>query len=163
MSSEQQQQRPASTEVLDSNPPGPLAGPGPWQIGRRPRRGTPRQGTMRLPGCLALCALLLAGAGSAFAAGNVTVTKATGGSAISADTTGAAYNALTGPTIAESAGGTIGTGTIILHSPAGFIFNTASTVTATVSKVSGPNGTRLTLSSSTATVTTTAITITVTV
>src|SRR5881394_3234119 len=124
---------------------------------------TPRQGTMRLPGCLALCALLLAGAGSAFAAGNVTVTKATGGSAISADTTGAAYNALTGPTIAESAGGTIGTGTIILHSPAGFIFNTASTVTATVSKVSGPNGTRLTLSSSTATVTTTAITITVTV
>src|SRR6266478_6116243 len=113
MSSEQQQQKPASKEVLDSNPHEPLTNPGLWQIGTRPHRGSaPRHAISRLAGSLALCALLLAGAGSALAAGNVTVTKATGGSAISADTTGGAYTVLSGPTIIESASGTIGTGTI---------------------------------------------------
>jgi hypothetical protein len=53
------------------------------------------------------------------------VTVATGGSAIPADTTGGTYTALTGPVYTESARGNIGTGTIILNAPAGFIFDTS--------------------------------------
>src|SRR6266705_1343995 len=72
-----------------------------------------------LPRCLAVFAVMVACAGSALAAANVTVTKATGGSAISADTAGSTYTPLSGPTLTESAAGTIGTGTLILHAPAG--------------------------------------------
>lgn len=57
----------------------------------------------------------------------VTVSPATGGSAISADTTGGAYTALTGPVISEGATGDIGAGTIILNAPAGFIFDIGGT------------------------------------
>ena len=42
----------------------------------------------------------------------VSVTAATGGSAISADTTSGSHTSLSGPTIAESANGVIHTGTI---------------------------------------------------
>jgi hypothetical protein len=46
------------------------------------------------------------------ASATVSVTAATGGSAISADTTSGCYTSLSGPTIAESANGVIHTGTI---------------------------------------------------
>jgi hypothetical protein len=54
-------------------------------------------------------------------------TPATGGSAISADTTGGAWTSLTGPTYSENASGNVGTGTIILKAPAGFMFDTGGT------------------------------------
>src|SRR5882724_869233 len=53
------------------------------------------------------------------------VTAATGGAAISADTVGGAYTALTGPVYTESIRGNIGVGTIVLNAPAGFIFDTS--------------------------------------
>ncbi|MBI4993468.1 hypothetical protein HZC33_00710 [Candidatus Wolfebacteria bacterium] len=56
-----------------------------------------------------------------------TATPATGGSAISADTTGGSYTSLNGPIISEGATGDIGTGTIILNVPSGFVFDTGST------------------------------------
>src|SRR5438045_6930034 len=91
---------------------------------------------------------VLLGADKALAA--VTVTAATGGSAISADNTGGTWTTLTGPVLDESTGKEILTGTIVLNAPSGFVFDTASTVTATVTIISG-GGTALALSSSTAT------------
>ncbi len=58
---------------------------------------------------------------------NSPVTPATGGNAISADTTGGAYTSLTGPVYTEASLGAVGTGTIILTAPAGFIFDTGGT------------------------------------
>lgn len=72
----------------------------------------------------------------------VTVTPATGGSSISADTTGGTYTSLTGPIISEGATADIGTGTIILNVPSGFVFDiggTAPTVLVTRTAGSGPN------------------------
>ncbi|MDE2095995.1 MAG: hypothetical protein KGL39_01985 [Patescibacteria group bacterium] len=70
-----------------------------------------------------------------------TVTPATGGSAISADTTGGTFTSLTGPILTEGATGDIGTGTIILNVPSGFVFSTTTnSVTATRSNVSGNCG-----------------------
>lgn len=105
-----------------------------------------------------LSAILLLFFDTAFAA--VTVTAATGGTSISADTTGGAWTALTGPSIAETTAGSIDTGTIILSVPPGFLFNTGSTVTATVTCAG--TGRDLLLSSTTATLTSTTIAITVT-
>lgn len=66
------------------------------------------------------------------------VTAATGGTAISADKTGGAYTILTGPTITEGANGDIqAAGTIILTAPAGFVFNTGSSVSATTTRLAG--------------------------
>lgn len=68
----------------------------------------------------------------------VTITTATGGSAISADTTGGTYTSLTGPVISGGASGDIGVGTIILNAPSGFNFSTtANSVTATRTDVTG--------------------------
>ncbi len=68
----------------------------------------------------------------------VTVTPATGGSAISADTVGGAYTSLTGPVITESNAGDIGVGTIILNAPSGFQFDTAGTApTVKITRTSG--------------------------
>jgi hypothetical protein len=53
-------------------------------------------------------------------------TAATGGSAISADTTGGTYTTLVGPVYTEVGAGNVGAGTIILKAPAGFVFNTVS-------------------------------------
>lgn len=55
----------------------------------------------------------------------VVVLPATGGSSISADTTGGAYTLLVGPTITEGATADIKKGTIILNAPSGFIFDTS--------------------------------------
>src|SRR5262249_43488166 len=55
-------------------------------------------------------------------------TQVAGGSAISAD--GAAsstFTSLTGPTYSENASGNVGTGTIILKAPTGFVFDTGGT------------------------------------
>ena len=76
----------------------------------------------------------------AFAA--AAVTAATGGSAISADTAGGSYTALTGPVISEGVTADIGIGTIILNVPSGFIFDTGGTApTVLVTRIagSGPN------------------------
>lgn len=63
-----------------------------------------------------------------------TMTVATGGGAISADTTSAAggtgaWTALTGPSYLEVVKADLSVGTVILTAPAGFEFNTAATVT----------------------------------
>lgn len=63
-----------------------------------------------------------------------TMIVASGGSAISADTTSAAggsgaWTTLTGPTYQETVKADLLTGTVILTAPAGFEFNTAATVT----------------------------------
>jgi hypothetical protein len=62
----------------------------------------------------------------------VTINPATGGSAISADTAGGTWRNLSGPFAGESLPGDIGTGTIILTAPSGFVFNTAAPVSVLV-------------------------------
>jgi len=63
---------------------------------------------------------------------------ATGGSAISADTTGGTYTTLTGPTYYEAASGDVGVGTIILNAPAGFRFDTGGTTpTVLITRLTG--------------------------
>lgn len=97
----------------------------------------------------------------------VTVTAATGGSAISADTNTtngiATWTALSGPTITETTGRAItpGSGTIILTAPSGFSFNTGATVTATITRDAGV-GTCFTFSSNNVTPTASTITYTLT-
>ena len=98
------------------------------------------------------------------------VTAATGGSAISADTAGGSYTSLTGSVISEGATADIGTGTIILNVPSGFIFDTGGTApTVLVTRIAGSgtntrnindvaSGTSLAITS----ITTTQITFTVT-
>ncbi|HQQ59958.1 MAG TPA: SdrD B-like domain-containing protein, partial [Kiritimatiellia bacterium] len=73
---------------------------------------------------------LVAAAGNVLAAG--VLTPATGGEAISADSVGGAWTPLTGPVMAETTIGSIGTGTIILYAPAGYEFNPAAGVTVMV-------------------------------
>ncbi len=86
----------------------------------------------------------------------VSITGATGGSAISADTCNATpWTTLTGPVIIEGSAADISTGTIVLTAPSGFEFNTAQNVTAAVS----PGN--ITLSAGTATPSASAVTFTV--
>jgi hypothetical protein len=64
--------------------------------------------------------------------------SATGGSAISADTTGGAFTSLTGPTYSENASGDAGVGTIVLNAPAGFVFDIGGTPpTVRIDRISG--------------------------
>ncbi len=68
----------------------------------------------------------------------VTVTPATGGVALSADDVGGSYTALTGPVVSEGATGDVGTGTIILNVPSGFIFDIGGTTpTVLVTRTAG--------------------------
>ena len=62
-----------------------------------------------------------------------TMTVATGGGAISADTAGGAWTLLSGPIYQETVKADLGVGTVILTAPAGFEFNTASPVTIKLS------------------------------
>jgi hypothetical protein len=55
------------------------------------------------------------------------VERATGGAAIPSTTAGGTYTTLTGPVYYEYAAADIGTGTIILNAPAGFVFDTSGT------------------------------------
>lgn len=90
----------------------------------------------------------------------VSVTAATGGGSISADTTGGSYTTLTGPTLAEGASGDFpATGTLVLSAPTGFQFNTAQNVTATITRIAGSR-TCFSFTSTTATPTSSAITFT---
>jgi autotransporter-associated beta strand protein len=71
---------------------------------------------------------------------------ATGGSAISADTTTNTYTSLTGPLYTEIQNGNVGVGTIILKTPAGFIFDTNVTKpTVLITRVSGSGADTLNL------------------
>src|SRR3990167_3667285 len=89
-----------------------------------------------LVNALALATALVAGGffapNSALAA--ATVTAASGGTNISIDTTSApggsgVYKTLSGPSITETAPGDISVGTHVITLPAGWEFNTGSTVT----------------------------------
>jgi len=91
----------------------------------------------------------------------ITITPASNGSNISADTVGGTYTSLTGPVITEGANQDVTVGTIVITAPTGFVFNTASPVTATVANSNGGGGAVLTLASSTATPTASTITFTV--
>src|SRR5439155_9597251 len=98
---------------------------------------------------------LLSGSGYQF-------TQAAGGETIPADgaLTGA-FTTLTGPTYTENFAGDIGTGTIILNAPAGFVFDTGGTApTVAVLKVGGGSGS--TIQGSVTAVSQTQITYTVT-
>jgi hypothetical protein len=66
------------------------------------------------------------------------VERATGGEAIPSSTVGGAYTTLTGPVYYEYAPGDVGTGTIILNAPSGFIFDTGGTApTVRIDRLSG--------------------------
>src|SRR3989344_5444173 len=68
----------------------------------------------------------------------VTVTPASGGTSMSADTAGGAFTSLTGPVIAEGVTADIGAGTIILNAPSGFIFDTGGVApTVLVTRTAG--------------------------
>ncbi|MBI3756692.1 MAG: hypothetical protein HY267_01820, partial [Deltaproteobacteria bacterium] len=66
---------------------------------------------------------------------DVTITPASGGGAIPANTAGGTYTTLTDPILTENSAGAIGTGTIILTVPSGFQFDTGGT--APTVKVTG--------------------------
>ncbi len=87
----------------------------------------------------ALLASLLATAvaPSAFAAATVTVITGSPVS-ISADTTGGAYTALTGPALVLGAAGDVTTGNLVFAAPAGFQFNTAAAAPAPTESVADP-------------------------
>jgi hypothetical protein len=91
-------------------------------------------------------------------------TQATGGGAISADgaiTT--TFTTLTGPTYSENNSGEVGTGTIILNVPAGFVFDTGGTSpTVAITRISSGSSGKSDLVGSVTSVTTTQITYTVT-
>jgi large repetitive protein len=95
-----------------------------------PKTNRNRKSALSIAQLAILCVVFLVTVGSASAA--VTLTGATGGSAISADTTGGTWTTLTGPTLAEGANGDITAGTIILTAPTGFTFNTGAAVTVAV-------------------------------
>ena len=80
---------------------------------------------LKLAAMFFISGFFIASATTAFA--SAAVTPATGGSSISADTTGGSYTTLTGPIISEGATGDINTGTIILNAPSGFIFDIGGT------------------------------------
>ena len=106
--------------------------------------------------------VLFTGTNSAFAA--VTVTTATGGGAISADTNTtngtATWTTLTGPTIAEGAHRDFpGSGTFILNVPSGFSFNTGHVVSSTITVIAGSSSC-FSFTSTTATPATSTITFT---
>lgn len=106
----------------------------------RPRTGP---GSRRWLGvAFALVAAAGAGAGVFLnaAEASANVTAATGGGAISMETTSAAggtgaWTGLSGPVVTENADGDVGTGTVVLTAPTGFAFRTGVNVTVTVGNV----------------------------
>jgi adhesin/invasin len=89
-----------------------------------------------------------------------TATLTPADASLSADTAGGTYTPLTGPVLNEGAISDVSTGSIVFLVPAGFRFDPAATVTATVTRLSGTKN-PITLSSNIA-VTATNITTTVT-
>ncbi|MFA6455220.1 MAG: hypothetical protein WCW40_00250, partial [Bacteroidota bacterium] len=80
-----------------------------------------------------------AGTSASITAASITITPATGGGAISADdSTSGAWTALTGPLYGEAASANVGTGTIIMNAPSGFIFDVGGTApTVLVTRIAG--------------------------
>src|SRR5262249_1644933 len=78
-------------------------------------------------------------------AATVSVTAATGGGAIFADTANGAFTKLKGPIPTESAKGAISTGTIVFNVPAGFEWDTGGTA-PTVTITSSGGGTSMAIS-----------------
>ncbi|HXJ74134.1 MAG TPA: hypothetical protein VNM37_14840, partial [Candidatus Dormibacteraeota bacterium] len=76
---------------------------------------------------------------SAISVSGAQFTAATGGAAIPADgAVTSAFTTLTGPTYSENNPGEVGTGTIIVNAPAGFIFDTGGTApTMLVTRLTG--------------------------
>jgi len=88
-------------------------------------------------------------------------TPATGGSAIAADGATGTFTSLTGPSYSEDIAGEVGTGTISLNAPAGFMFDTGGTAPTVLSaKISGTGNSPV--QGSVTSVTSTQITYTVT-
>ncbi|MGO8925800.1 MAG: Ig-like domain-containing protein, partial [Limisphaerales bacterium] len=114
-------------------------------------------GNHRVATMLACCACAFFGTAKSFATATVSTPA---NASVSADTSAGTFVTLTGPALTEGANQDIKTGTIVLNAPAGFQFNPAASVTATVSRVAG-TGTSLLLNSGTAVVTASSITITV--
>jgi hypothetical protein len=83
-----------------------------------------------------------AGTSASVTTAAVSITPATGGGAISADdSTSGAWTSLTGPVYGEAASGNVGTGTIILDAPSGFMFDVGGTApTVIVTRTSGGGG-----------------------
>ncbi len=66
------------------------------------------------------------------------VERATGGTDIPSSTAGGTYTTLAGPAYYEFANGDVGTGTIILNAPAGFVFDTGGTApTVRIDRLAG--------------------------
>jgi unsaturated rhamnogalacturonyl hydrolase len=81
--------------------------------------------------------LALVGVTRSFAA--ATLTPATGGGAISADTAGGTpWTSLTGPIVTETVAAQIGTGTIVVSAPSGFEFNISAGTTVRVTGSATP-------------------------
>src|SRR5439155_11502317 len=92
------------------------------------------------------------------------ITQATGGSAIPADNAGGTFVTLTGPSYTENASGDVGSGTIVLNAPSGFIFDTGGTApTVAITRITSGAGPKSDLSGSITAVTATQIVFTVTV
>src|SRR5262249_36568671 len=86
-------------------------------------------------------------------------TATTGGGAISADGATGTFTTLTGPTYSENASGDVGTGTIIVNAPAGFVFDTGGTApTVLVTRIASGSSSKSDLAGSVTSVTTTQIT-----
>ena len=82
-----------------------------------------------------------------FGAGSL-LTPAIGGFNISADTRGGVYTSLTGPIYTEIQNGNVGTGTIILNAPSGFIFDTnVTSPNVLITRVSGSGANSLNINS----------------
>ena len=80
-----------------------------------------------------------AGTSASITAASITITPATGGGSISADdSTSGAWTALTGPLYGEAASANVGTGTIIMNAPSGFIFDVGGIApTVLVTRIAG--------------------------
>ena len=87
-----------------------------------------------LAGWLCITALLFICPG-AWGITGITITPASGGTAISADSTGTTWTTLTGPVLIENNPGGIGTGTLVLTIPGGFQLDTSNPVSISVSCV----------------------------
>src|SRR5205823_12592338 len=74
----------------------------------------------------------------AITVGAAQFTSATGGGAIAADGATGTFTTLSGPIYTENASGNVGTGTITLAAPSGFLFDTGGTApTVLMTRVTG--------------------------
>jgi hypothetical protein len=115
---------------------------------------SPRSTGFRRVGATLLAAVLLVAILPSAVLAAATVNSATGGGNISADTTGGAFTALTGPSITVTAADDIDPGTITITAPVGFEFDTSGSPSVTV----GATGAEIALTSDTSSVITYTVT-----